>query len=228
VPDSCNADGVPIALTVAGSDSGGGAGIQADLKAFSALGVYGASVVTAVTAQNTRAVTAVHAIPTEVIAAQLDAVFDDLKVAAVKVGMLGDPRVIATVAQGLKGFGVPVVLDPVMVAKSGDALLPDSAVIALRRDLLPLADLLTPNLPEAARLLEAPAADGGAGPASAGARPPGGADEGRPRGRRLLHRSAAAARSRSPAPGGAATFHPKHSRHRLHPVVGGGGGARQG
>jgi hydroxymethylpyrimidine/phosphomethylpyrimidine kinase len=158
VPDSCNADGVPIALTVAGSDSGGGAGIQADLKAFSALGVYGASVVTAVTAQNTRAVTAVHAIPTEVIAAQLDAVFDDLKVAAVKVGMLGDPRVIATVAQGLKGFGVPVVLDPVMVAKSGDALLPDSAVIALRRDLLPLADLLTPNLPEAARLLEAPAA----------------------------------------------------------------------
>lgn len=148
----------PIALTVAGSDSGGGAGIQADLKTFSALGVYGASVITAVTAQNTLAVTAVHAIPEEIIAAQLDAVFDDLKVAAVKIGMLGGPEVIATVAQGLKGCGVPVVLDPVMVAKSGDPLLPDSAIIALRRDLLPLADLLTPNLPEAARLLEAPVA----------------------------------------------------------------------
>jgi len=151
-------DGISIALTVAGSDSGGGAGIQADLKAFSALGVYGASVITAVTAQNTRAVTAVHAIPEEVIAAQLDAVFDDLDIAAVKVGMLGGPPVIETVAQGLRGCGIPLVLDPVMVAKSGDALLPDSAVIALRRDLLPLADLLTPNLPEAARLLEAPPA----------------------------------------------------------------------
>ncbi|GAB4391122.1 MAG: bifunctional hydroxymethylpyrimidine kinase/phosphomethylpyrimidine kinase [Kiloniellaceae bacterium] len=151
-------DGISIALTVAGSDSGGGAGIQADLKAFSALGVYGASVITAVTAQNTRAVTAVHAIPEEVIAAQLDAVFDDLDIAAVKVGMLGGPPVIETVAQGLRGCGIPLVLDPVMVAKSGDALLPDSAVIALRRDLLPLADLLTPNLPEAARLLEAPQA----------------------------------------------------------------------
>jgi len=151
-------DGISIALTVAGSDSGGGAGIQADLKAFSALGVYGASVITAVTAQNTRAVTAVHAIPEEVIAAQLDAVFDDLDIAAVKVGMLGGPPVIETVAQGLRGCGIPLVLDPVMVAKSGDSLLPDSAVIALRRDLLPLADLLTPNLPEAARLLEAPQA----------------------------------------------------------------------
>ncbi len=151
-------DEIPIALTVAGSDSGGGAGIQADLKTFSALGVYGASVLTAVTAQNTRAVTAVHAVPEDVIVAQLDAVFDDLAVAAVKVGMLGGPPVIDLVAQGLRDRQVPIVLDPVMVAKSGDALLPDSALIALRRDLLPLADLLTPNLPEAARLLEAPQA----------------------------------------------------------------------
>lgn len=145
---------VPIALTVAGSDSGGGAGIQADLKAFSALGVYGASVITAVTAQNTRAVTAVHAIPVGVIAAQLEAVFADLAVAAVKIGMLGGPEVIQAVAEGLAGRSVPLVLDPVMVAKSGDALLPDDAVVVLRNRLLPLADLLTPNLPEAARLLE--------------------------------------------------------------------------
>jgi hydroxymethylpyrimidine/phosphomethylpyrimidine kinase len=148
----------PIALTVAGSDSGGGAGIQADLKTFSALGVYGASVITAITAQNTRAVTAVHPVPVDIIAAQLDAVFDDLAVAAVKIGMLGGPDVIAAVADGLGnglgGRGLPVVVDPVMVAKSGATLLPDAAVAALRGRLLPLADLLTPNLPEAARLLE--------------------------------------------------------------------------
>jgi hydroxymethylpyrimidine/phosphomethylpyrimidine kinase len=149
----------PIALTVAGSDSGGGAGIQADLKAFSALGVYGASVITAVTAQNTRAVTAVHPIPENIVAAQIDAVFLDLAVNAVKVGMLGGPPVIESVAYGLRDRGVPLVIDPVMVAKSGDALLPDSALIALRRDLLPLADVLTPNLPEAARLLEGPQAE---------------------------------------------------------------------
>ncbi|MGD1879752.1 MAG: bifunctional hydroxymethylpyrimidine kinase/phosphomethylpyrimidine kinase [Kiloniellaceae bacterium] len=144
---------------MAGSDSGGGAGIQADLKAFSALGVYGASVLTAITAQNTRTVAAVHPVPVELVAAQLDAIFDDLAVGAVKIGMLGEPEVIAAVAQALTsralaGRGVPVVLDPVMIAKSGDALLADSAVAALRHDLLPLADLLTPNLPEAARLLE--------------------------------------------------------------------------
>jgi hydroxymethylpyrimidine/phosphomethylpyrimidine kinase len=142
-----------IALTVAGSDSGGGAGIQADLKTFSALGVYGASVITAVTAQNTRAVTAVHAIPVETIAAQLGAVFDDLAISAMKIGMLGGPEIIDTVARSLHGRGLPVVLDPVMVAKSGDALLPEEAVAALRETLLPLASLLTPNLPEAARLL---------------------------------------------------------------------------
>ena len=143
-----------IALTIAGSDSGGGAGIQADLKTFSALGVYGASVITALTAQNTRAVTMVEPASPAMIAAQIAAVFDDLDIRAVKLGMIGGAEAIRTVAEGLQGRGLPVVLDPVMVAKSGDALLPDEAVTTLRAVLLPLADLLTPNLPEAARLLE--------------------------------------------------------------------------
>lgn len=143
----------PIALTIAGSDSGGGAGIQADLKTFSALGVYGASAITALTAQNTRDVTLVEPVGNAMIAAQIRAVFDDLAVGAVKLGMLGDAGVIATVADGLAGRGVPVVLDPVMVAKSGAALLPGSAVAALIARLLPMADILTPNLPEAAHLL---------------------------------------------------------------------------
>lgn len=142
----------PIALTIAGSDSGGGAGIQADLKTFSALGVYGASVITALTAQNTRAVTAVHEAPAEIVAAQIDAVFGDLPIGAVKIGMLSSPDIIETVAAGLEGRSVPIVLDPVMVAKSGDPLLRDSAVATLRERLLPLATILTPNLPEAARL----------------------------------------------------------------------------
>lgn len=145
----------PIALTIAGSDSGGGAGIQADLKSFSALGCYGASVITAVTAQNTHAVSAIHPVPIDVVAAQIEAVFDDLAVAAVKVGMLGEAAVIETVAHGLGNCVVPIVVDPVMVAKSGDALLPDDAVAVLREALLPRAELLTPNLPEAARLLGA-------------------------------------------------------------------------
>ncbi|SEO30076.1 hydroxymethylpyrimidine kinase /phosphomethylpyrimidine kinase [Salinihabitans flavidus] len=144
---------VPIALTIAGSDSGGGAGIQADLKAFSALGVYGASVVTALTAQNTREVTRVEGASPAMIAAQMEAVFGDLAVRAVKLGMLGGTEAIATVAEGLRGREVPVVLDPVMVAKSGDRLLPADAVAALRERLLPRAALLTPNLPEAADLL---------------------------------------------------------------------------
>lgn len=144
----------PIALTIAGSDSGGGAGIQADLKAFSALGVYGASVITALTAQNTRAVTMVEPASPAMIAAQITAVFDDLDIRAVKLGMLGGADAILTVAAGLAGRGVPIVLDPVMVAKSGDALLPDEAVTTLRDALLPMASLLTPNLPEAARLLD--------------------------------------------------------------------------
>ena len=143
----------PIALTIAGSDSGGGAGIQADLKAMSALGVYGASVITAVTAQNTRAVTAVEGISLDVIAAQIAAVLEDLEVGAIKIGMLATPDIIETVAKALEGYNRPIVLDPVMVAKSGDALLQDDAVATLRDVLLPRATILTPNLPEAARSL---------------------------------------------------------------------------
>ncbi|MBR3370429.1 MAG: bifunctional hydroxymethylpyrimidine kinase/phosphomethylpyrimidine kinase [Rhodobacteraceae bacterium] len=144
---------IPIALTIAGSDSGGGAGIQADLKTFSALGVYGASVITALTAQNTRAVTMVDPASPAMIAAQMQAVFDDLDVRAVKLGMLGGAQAICTVAEGLHGCAVPIVLDPVMVAKSGGRLLPTDALVALRRDILPLAHVVTPNLPEAADLL---------------------------------------------------------------------------
>ena len=143
---------IPIALTIAGSDSGGGAGIQADLKAFSALGVYGASVVTAITAQNTQAVTDVHEIPVSTIAAQIEAVFDDLDIQAVKIGMLSSVPIIETVAKGLRDKNVAVVLDPVMVAKSGDKLLRDDAIDALKAELLPLATVLTPNIPEAATL----------------------------------------------------------------------------
>jgi len=145
----------PIALTIAGSDSGGGAGIQADLKTFSALGVYGATVITALTAQNTRAVTGILDVAPEFIARQLDAVCDDLKVAAVKIGMLSRPEVIRAVAEGLDRHGLKtVVLDPVMVAKSGDRLLAAEAIAALRSELVPRATLLTPNLPEAAELLD--------------------------------------------------------------------------
>lgn len=147
-----------IALTIAGSDSGGGAGIQADLKAMSALGVYGASVITAVTAQNTRAVTAVHGIPEPVIAAQIAAVLSDLDVKAIKIGMLATSEIIQTVADGLAAYQGPVILDPVMIAKSGDALLASDAVETLRRVLLPRATVLTPNLPEAACLLDTSAA----------------------------------------------------------------------
>jgi len=142
-----------IALTIAGSDSGGGAGIQADLKAFSALGVYGASVITAVTAQNTCGVTAVHGIPVDVIRAQIDAVLSDLNVAAIKIGMLATPEIIQVVADAIKGFEGAVVLDPVMVAKSGDRLLATEAITTLKEILLPLATVVTPNLPEAAELL---------------------------------------------------------------------------
>ena len=149
----------PIAVTVAGSDSGGGAGIQADLKTFSALGVYGASVVTAITAQNTRGVTAIHDVPPAIVAAQIDAVFSDLKVGAVKIGMLSQPETIEAVADGLARHGqTTIVLDPVMVATSGDRLLAPRAVEVLRRVLIPRALVITPNLPEAAALLEAPLA----------------------------------------------------------------------
>ncbi len=148
-----------IAVTIAGSDSGGGAGIQADLKTFSALGVYGASVLTALTAQNTRGVQGIHDVPPEFIARQIDSVFSDLSVDAVKIGMLSRPAAIEAVAAGLDRHGArQVVLDPVMVAASGDRLLAPEAVETLRRVLLPKALLVTPNLPEAAALLDEPVA----------------------------------------------------------------------
>jgi hydroxymethylpyrimidine/phosphomethylpyrimidine kinase len=143
-----------IAVTIAGSDSGGGAGIQADLKTFSALGVYGASVITALTAQNTKGVTAIHDVPADFIAAQIDAVFSDLHPGAVKIGMLGNAAAIAAVAAGLERHHAhDVVLDPVMIATSGDRLLQDDAIDALRK-LTARARVLTPNLPEAAALLD--------------------------------------------------------------------------
>ncbi|MEM7522946.1 MAG: bifunctional hydroxymethylpyrimidine kinase/phosphomethylpyrimidine kinase [Pseudomonadota bacterium] len=142
-----------IALTIAGSDSGGGAGVQADMKAMSALGVYAASAVTAITAQNTRGVFAVEDLSAKIVASQIRAVLDDFAVGAVKIGMLSSSTLVETVADALAGYDGPVVLDPVMVAKSGDALLRDDAVAALTRRLLPRASVLTPNLPEAARLL---------------------------------------------------------------------------
>ena len=143
-----------IAVTIAGSDSGGGAGIQADLKSFSANGVYGASVLTALTAQNTLGVTAIHDVPTDFIRAQMDAVYSDLSVSATKIGMLSQPDVIVAVGAGLDAHETgPVVLDPVMVAASGDPLLADEAVSVLMEVLLPKADLITPNLLEAGRML---------------------------------------------------------------------------
>src|SRR5690242_15960695 len=150
----------PIALTIAGSDSGGGAGIQADLKTFSALGVYGASVITALTAQNTRGVTGIHDVPPAFITAQIDAVFSDLSVHAVKIGMLSQPAAIQAVAAGLERHKAKnVVLDPVMVAASGDRLLAPDAITVLRTVLIPRASVITPNLPEAAALLDAPEAE---------------------------------------------------------------------
>jgi hydroxymethylpyrimidine/phosphomethylpyrimidine kinase len=149
----------PIALTIAGSDSSGGAGIQADLKSFAALGVYGASVITALTAQNTRGVTGIHQVPPDFVTAQIDAVFSDLAVDAVKIGMVAQLATIDAIASGLARWRPKhVVLDPVMVATSGDRLLAADAVEALRTKLIPLASLITPNLPEAAALLDEPVA----------------------------------------------------------------------
>lgn len=150
---------IPIAVTIAGSDSGGGAGIQADLKTFSALGVYGASVIAALTAQNTHGVTGIHDVPAEFVTAQIDAVYSDLKVRATKIGMLSQPAAIEAVATGLKKYRAKnVVLDPVMVAASGDRLLVPEAIETIKRELFPVADLITPNLAEAAALLEQPVA----------------------------------------------------------------------
>jgi hydroxymethylpyrimidine/phosphomethylpyrimidine kinase len=144
----------PIAVTIAGSDSGAGAGIQADLKTFAALGVYGASVIAALTAQNTQRVSAIHDVPAEFVTAQIDAVFSDLAVGAVKIGMLARAPVIAAVAAGLDRWkAANVVIDPVMIATSGDRLLAPDAIDALKRELLPRARVVTPNLPEAAALL---------------------------------------------------------------------------
>ena len=145
----------PAALSIAGSDSSGGAGLQADLKTFSALGVYGATAVTAVTAQNTKGVTAVHNVPPDMISAQIAAVFSDLSIRAVKTGMLGGEAGVLAVAGGLEQWahGIPIVVDPVMVSTSGSALLEKGAEAALVARLFPLAALITPNLLEAAALL---------------------------------------------------------------------------
>jgi hydroxymethylpyrimidine/phosphomethylpyrimidine kinase len=149
----------PVALTIAGSDSSGGAGIQADLKTFAALGVYGASVITALTAQNTTGVSGIHQVPTEFVTAQIDAVFSDLAVGAVKIGMVAQHTSIDAIAAALTRWSPRhVVLDPVMVATSGDRLLAAEAIDALRSKLIPRASVITPNLPEAAVLLDEPIA----------------------------------------------------------------------
>ncbi len=146
---------VSKAMTIAGSDSGGGAGIQADLKTFAALGVYGTSVLTAITAQNTVGVTGVHEIPVEMVASQIEAVITDIGADAIKTGMLSSSAIIETVARELAHFRVDrLVVDPVMVAKSGDRLLQEEALDSMRRSLLPLATVVTPNIPEAETLTD--------------------------------------------------------------------------
>ncbi|MCP4346706.1 MAG: bifunctional hydroxymethylpyrimidine kinase/phosphomethylpyrimidine kinase [Desulfobacterales bacterium] len=140
-------------LTIAGSDSGGGAGIQADLKTFSALRCYGMSVITALTAQNTTSVTGIHAVPASFVEEQMEAVLTDIGTDAVKIGMLFSVELIESVARQLKKHGISrIVLDPVMVAKSGDKLLKDDSIEALKEHIIPLADIITPNLPEASVL----------------------------------------------------------------------------
>jgi hydroxymethylpyrimidine/phosphomethylpyrimidine kinase len=152
----------PVALTIAGSDSGGGAGIQADLKAFAVRGVHGTSAITAVTAQNTLGVTAIHAVPADVVLAQIRAVTRDIGVDAVKVGMLGDRETTLVVAAALEELApdVPVVVDPVIVAESGARLLQADALGALVEEILPRTTVLTPNLPEARALLGRDGDDG--------------------------------------------------------------------
>lgn len=144
-------------LSIAGSDSGGGAGIQADLKTFSALGCFGMTAITAITAQNTQGVRAIHGVPPEVLRAQIDAVVEDIGVDAVKIGMLATPDIVRVVADAIARHALPhVVLDPVMVATSGDALIEHVTIAALVRELFPLAQVITPNLDEAALLLGRP------------------------------------------------------------------------
>jgi len=162
---------VPIALTIAGSDSSGGAGVQADLKSFAALGVYGATVITALTAQNTRGVSGIHPVPPAFVTAQMDAVFGDLDVKAVKIGMVAQPATIDAIAAALTRWSpANIVLDPVMVATSGDRLLSADAVTGLRTRLIPRAALITPNLAEAAALLDEPVASSEAAIADQGKR----------------------------------------------------------
>ena len=147
---------IPNVVSIAGIDPSGGAGLLADLKAFSALGAYGCGVVAALTAQNTRAVTGVHLPPNDFLKLQLDTLFDDVPIASAKIGMLGNAGVVRTVADGLEKRNLPfLVLDPVMIAKSGDKLLADEAIAMLREALFPLATIITPNLPEAGVLLKA-------------------------------------------------------------------------
>ena len=149
----------PIALTIAGSDPSGGAGIQADLKTFTVLGVYGAAVITALTAQSTRGVAAIHRVPAAFVAQQIDVLADDLSVGATKTGMLHDRATVLATAEAVRRHSLhPLVVDPVMVATSGDVLLEDDAIAAYLSDLIPLADVLTPNLEEAARLTGRPVA----------------------------------------------------------------------
>lgn len=147
---------MPVALTIAGSDSSGGAGIQADLRTFAALEVFGTSAITAVTAQNTLGVRGVEVLTAALVAAQIDAVLDDLPVTAIKTGMLASREVVEAVVVELLKCNVPVIVDPVMVAKSGAALLDDDAVATVLSRLLPLAALVTPNLAEAERLVGFP------------------------------------------------------------------------
>jgi len=150
-------DSPPIALTIAGSDSGGGAGIQADLKTFHAHGVHGLSAIAAITSQNTRGVTAVHPVSLAHIRSQLGAVFDDFPIAAVKTGMLGNAATVRLVAKALRKHQPKwVVIDPVMISTTGSRLLDENAIDAVIKDLIPLADVLTPNLPEAEALLGHP------------------------------------------------------------------------
>lgn len=151
--------GAPRALTIAGSDSAGGAGIQADLKVFFALGCHGMSALTALTAQNTVGVKGIHPVPPEFVSEQIDAVVTDIGVDAAKTGMLASPEIVSAVAESVRNYGFPLVVDPVFVSKHRDTLLAESAIEALRSELIPLAWLVTPNLYEAEGLTGAPVND---------------------------------------------------------------------
>lgn len=145
---------IPNVLSIAGSDPSGGAGIQADIKAISANGAFAMTAITALTAQNTQGVSGIHLVPPAFVQAQINAIFEDIRVDAVKIGMIANAEIAAAVADALQGHsGIPIVLDPVMIAKGGAALLQPEAVDTLRTALLPMATVLTPNLPEAAHLL---------------------------------------------------------------------------